>query len=741
MNAQTRGARHRATLTPHARRRRALAGAATALALLAPAGVGATLAVTDPVTQAVQAADYALGEWHSGYFHGLYRDVVNGQERWMLCADVNAAEAIGVGPVGAWVGQAPGLNANQTAGLAALIDQVIASGSNSEASYLAEAYWIVQGTYEGTHYPRALQMVAFINGYHASSAPGPAAVVASVAVDSANNYAGELVLSTVSPSPATLTITLTNGVFDATGTNQIVGEFSAGDRIALTGVPPVQGQEYEISGSIDLVAETAAGYSGQVTVVEYGGGYQALVMSPGANPTVVTGHAEFRDPSPRSSAFFPTLSTRVSTQRITTGVFSDSMSFALGDNGAGVVNEWPRSGSGSYYPVTGECTVYGPLSQEPALSAQVPAGVPVAGTATITTTAADGPTASYSYDVTVPENSAYYTAVCTIDYANQNAATQAWLSDGYRFSDAYGQTAETAVVPMELEISTSVSAPALGWGEALTDTVTATVTNGGWLSDVDGNPAEIVADVTYYQLPDGTEVVESDTAPADAVQIGTATVTLTENGVGVTTGEQLTPNQWGPIVAQACVRESDVVEASCDRWGLPSETALVIRPQILTDAVDSTTVGGEAFDRFEVVGQLPTSDSGITVEATFLAYAAEHGQVLCTADNLVLDTSSTPISVTDDTREGRSPELARSRVTPGDILWVGQLWYVDEDGQRELVDEGDCGEADEITHVTEELQNTGSPMPTAALIAGIGIILAGSALLIIRAARARRTAQ
>lgn len=732
----TLGPRHRAPLTTRARRSRAIAGALTVCTLvIAPVGVGATMAVFEPITKTATAANYSLGEWVSGYFHGFYSDTINGVTRYMLCADVNAGEPIGVDPQNAYDGQAPGLNANQTAGVAALTADVLARWDAADAARLQEAYWVVQGTYTETVYPRTQEFANFINSYTASSGSSAGSIDATVSADHTNNYLGMLTIESITPSPATLTISMNNAIFEATGTNSIVGEFSSGAQIPIRGIPPVEGEDYEISGTIDLTAQTSSGYSGTVTVVEYGGGYQALIATPGANPTLVTAHAEFRDPAPRSTAFFPELSTQVPSQRITDGVFRDAVTFSLGDNGLGTTNEWPRSLAGSWYPVTADCTVYGPLAQYPTQSTTVPAGTPVAGITTITTTTATGPTAPYNYEVAVPEGSGIYTAVCAVDYADQIAATQAWLIEDYAFADDFGQIVETSTAAMELEISTSISAPALGFGEEYFDSVTAELVNGSeWLRDVDGNPVEVAADVTFYDVPADkvAEIVEQETAPDFATPVGSAVVTLTEDGVAVDTEGQNAPAEFGAIVAQACVRESDYVLPTCDLWGLPSETALISRPQIVTNAISSVLPGGEAFDRFEILGQLPAESTGIRVEATFLAYRAPIGTVSCTPENLVLDTNTSPVVVTDDTRTGRSDELARAKVVEGDILWVGQLWYVDEETEeRELVDEGDCGEADEITKVRAALQSTGDSIETPLLIGTIagGMLLVGAVIL------------
>jgi len=70
-----------------------------------------------------------------------------------------------------------------------------------------------------------------------AGATGNGSATLTLTVNPANNYIGTLAVST-SPTNATGTIVLTNGVFDATGTNTIAG-VGNGQVLAIRGVPPV----------------------------------------------------------------------------------------------------------------------------------------------------------------------------------------------------------------------------------------------------------------------------------------------------------------------------------------------------------------------------------------------------------------------------------------------------------------------------------------------------------------------
>ncbi len=89
----------------------------------------------------------------------------------------------------------------------------------------------------------------------------------------------------------------------------------------------------------------------------------------------------------------PVLSTTATTFVQAGQPFTDQLVFSTAA-ADGINNPWFRSATtGNYAPVKATGVVYGPFQSQPAESDTVPAGAPVAGEATITTSLTDGPTA------------------------------------------------------------------------------------------------------------------------------------------------------------------------------------------------------------------------------------------------------------------------------------------------------------------------------------------------------------
>jgi len=387
------------------------------------------------------------------------------------------------------------------------------------------------------------------------------------AVDENNNYLGTVTVVGLNPAAATGTVTLTNGIFPATGTNVISG-VTANMVLDVQGVPPTDdGEPYKISGS--GVFTNPAGWLGRV----------AVYTTPGAQPLAGPGGRPVTnftivglDPADRATVFQPALTTRVASQFIEPGQpFDDVVTFTTVPAVDGLNNPWFASPiSGEYQPILARGTVYGPFLEQPKEADDVPLGAPVAGTATITTTLVDGPTVPYTVTSTeVALEAGFYTWVWEIRYDEQTVITRMLLPDDYSFVDRFGQVAETQISPMQLRFSTELTATEVAVSDVIDDAID-TYTVGGWLRQEGSRIPVTLTGTAYWSAK---QPVVSDTVPASAEALGTYSVTTT--GPGMVVSEDIAVGLragfvsmvWcvDPAVQPAAVR--GMTAAWCDQYG------------------------------------------------------------------------------------------------------------------------------------------------------------------------------
>src|SRR5690606_26700556 len=132
-------------------------------------------------------------------------------------------------------------------------------------------------------------------------------------------------------------------------------------------------------------------------------------------------------------------------------VLTFSAASSEGEDGETVEGVWPVLSSGGYARVVAHGTIYGPLAEPPTEADEVPADAPVHGTATVTTTAEDGPNVTYTAIADAPVSGAgYYVWVWEIAYADQPTTTRLRLPDDYSWADRFGLAAETHLAPPSL---------------------------------------------------------------------------------------------------------------------------------------------------------------------------------------------------------------------------------------------------------------------------------------------------
>lgn len=486
--------------------------------------------------------------------------------------------------------------------------------------------------------------------------------------DPGNSYLGTLVVSGVS-SPGT--VTLSDGVFTVGEGAPSLSGVGTGT-YPLRGIPPGDtGASYSITaqGSFSLLAgwrDTVTWYDTPGRQVTVSGGSQAV-----QNYTLTA-----TDAAPRQTGFAPTLGTRVVSPYVAAGGdFADVVTFST------AINEWPRLGDGSYALVTARGVLYGPLDAAPVESTGVPAGTPVAGTASITTSAVDGPTVGYTATagVTAAAASAFYTWVWRIDGAEQPAATQRFLDDDYVFQDRYGRLAETHLVP-----SVTTAAQAIGSPEGtMIDTAV-----------VDGLLPAAGAELSFAVYR--TDPIRQCTAEtlvwtnADAPQRVIAPGRYDSPPVVI-------PG-FGSYSWIETLRDLDGVLVHEGACLLPHETTRVDPPIIESAAVPVAEFGGYATDVAIVNGPLPAAGETFVTFELFEAAPGVDPIDACTPEARVGSTIGDPVPVRELGRYA-SPGIRVERA--GTYYWIETLWWLPDawtDPPIALA-QGRCGQRSETTIV------------------------------------------
>ena len=510
------------------------------------------------------------------------------------------------------------------------------------------------------------------------------------AVDEGNNYLGTVTVDSLSPSTATGTLTLTNGIFLANGSNSISGA-TAGMTLDIQGVPPTEdGEPYKISGVGDFTA--GGGWRGEV----------AVYTTPGAQPLGGPGRPAVNnfqiagiDPADRATVFQPALTTQVASKFIEPGQpFDDVVTFTTVPAADGLNNPWYQRLSGNYEQIVAFGTVYGPFLEQPVEADDVPAGAPIAGTATVTTSLVDGPTVPYT--VTTAElavEPGFYTWVWEINYDDQPARTQLYIPDAYSFVDRFGQVAETQISPTQLRFTTTLTTDNAAVSDQVDDVIDV-YTVGGWLRDSGARVPVVLTGTAYYSA---TRPVVSDTVPASAEVVGTYAVTtdtpgeVTAQNIDVGLREGFVTLVWCVEPAAQPEPLRGLTAAWCDQYGLASETVEVSAPIVVTAAQPLATPSGTVTDTAIVSGAVPTS--GIEISFEGFLQPIDATAPVCEVGNRIY-ASSTPITVTAP-GEYVSEEFEVTMDHLGTVYWVETARLPD----GTLLHEGECGLPNETTEV------------------------------------------
>jgi LPXTG-motif cell wall-anchored protein len=192
------------------------------------------------------------------------------------------------------------------------------------------------------------------------------------------------------------------------------------------------------------------------------------------------------------------------------------------------VREWAnaiQTEPKTYYSFVASGTVVR-AAVPPAASATLPSGATVVGDPVKVTL--PGPGTWVTADVPVPATgSGHYAVRWCLDAADQGGNAK-YLPKGGPFCDDYFSVTERFLVPMTLALSSELPDQYRAKGEAPDDTITISLSDPAdtWMSKADGKAAVVKVTGTFY-AGSASSFTISDTPPADAQVLGTATVNVT----------------------------------------------------------------------------------------------------------------------------------------------------------------------------------------------------------------------
>lgn len=577
-------------------------------------------------------------------------------------------------------------------------------------------------------------------------------------ISSTSPYAG-----TVKLPPGTTEMTIENGTWsDGTTTKTWGGAGApAGTVLSWLGTPPSAAawdKYYRVGFSGKRLV-----FTGEVAFGN-GNGWQNSIT--GGAPVERPLSTIYLDPD---TVWAPTVSSMVRSKFISVGeAFSDTITFGTLPTDVGRTDQWRWRLSADevtkeWMPVKAKATVYGPFLSDPALnpSPYAPVGAPVAATLDFTTVNEDGSflqstPAGQTFEISslaqgsgeVAEEQGYYTFKWDIDGADQHEAVTGVddcvtpdrvagcrvFPTNYFFSDGFGTAGETQTVKMNPEFSTLLSTHEVALGTSFTDDITIPAMQ-NWLRDANGDRHTMTLTGTAYLvdgLP-GSELVQSPTVPAEAVPVGTFSVvtdpakngqTLTSTPIAVPVTTPATARhlsmQWCVVDANQEVQSQGIWEEKCDDFGVPEESALIVRPEVTTQAKELATVWDAITDtaivngpvpesstvRFNVYKQVTAGDAKLDADGnkTDVLWTQEEidnlgSAAFCVAENKVTTTTGIPVDAgVNDNKHYDSPEVYVDE--NGVYWWIEELVTVDPDsGDDVVIEAGECGLANETTIV------------------------------------------
>lgn len=629
------------------------------LALFLLAG---SLALNAP---AAHAGSLGVGYDIGNGFLGAYNTDVDGRQAYCADLDADSPFAQTYGPE--TITSLDSLSRQQLAELNYVLDRWGQSGDPNTTAAVALFVWSI--TSAGTYNSHGMSGDIYYVGRAPASERGTiianldmmrqnAAVYAvtdpslSLSLDMADQYAGTLTVAT-HPAGLTGTATLSDAIFADGSSARTIG---AGTH-PITGTPTDGVPSYRVGASMNIAA---AGYGAALDLYTTPGA-QRLIAAVAGSSTGLSASAE----SPVIELDFqPEITTQVASRYVAEGdAFVDGLTVSVSKG------TWIHRG-GKPIEVTANGTLYGPFDEQPTESDTPPDGAPVAGTETVTLTDA-GPYTSPG-TIVAPE-SGFYTWVWSID-KTAHGENAKYLTDS--FTDRFGQVTETSVVPFQPEAVSEADQRLTVPGDALTDTITVSSSNGAWLKK-DGAHIPVVFEGTAYQVPGTLPPAQSADIDPNAVPLGT--VTVTADGPGVYTSPSVVTPSGGFVtwvwevkkVSQPEWVRGYLAADWADAYGISVETTSVRWPVTVTSLMREYNVhpGGRAFDVVTVSG-FPANHGDFTGDGYWNADVDE-------LRHTVYGPFATDSELTDDLDLTTAPVLAE--LTTPARNGVYKLGYTDDD--------------------------------------------------------------
>lgn len=742
-----------------------LSAAAAILSLALVLAGGLTIASVGFASQPATAASYGAGysDASTGSVFGNFV-LPDGSKGYCIDpgADVPTGATVDAGitnnlvSVGANGSHSRNLSANEVAGINHIVTKYGQTDDNNTAAAVALTIWSIANAKAfaeetapyGDNYKMTLapsSQRAAIAGLAARfraeaagySAPASVAGQASIRLttNSTNHSEGSLVIDTLG-ARASGRITLTNGVFVANNSPSIVGIFSAGEVLAFTAAPPTGGTaSYSVSANLALTGGESDSSSADLHL--WVSGSKQKLVSAGSKVTLAFA-ATASDPYPRAATFQPIATTKAVNVWLKQGDdLVDLIQPTTAADATGRSNPWPKDSSGGYLPVVFSNTAYGPFPEKPVFNKHVPAGAPTAGIATFTT-AGTGPTTSYT--TTMPKavtTSGYYTFVVSVQYADQAAATQAFLpgpvaptpAPPYAWADSFAHedetgfafpTATTEAQPLTSPLGTVIDSVIV---EGHVPAEGLDVTFAGYLQPA-GSTVPLCDETTLaYSSSTPTAVDTAGTYASEAFAVPAAST-----GTGTGTAYAATI-YW---VATTVVRGTDIV-VSTGVCGDATEQTVVAQPVISTTPPATAVAGSTVHDIVTVQGWVATGSTTVVS-----LYKQSAGAAALTCDSTTLVAALPALAITEGLNTATTYVTAETAK-----LGAGHYGFVQQTLDREgaIVSTGGCQEELFRVVTPTPLAKTGSDQLQGAwLLGGLGGLLAtaGIALAAIGFIRHRR---
>lgn len=425
---------------------------------------------------------------------------------------------------------------------------------------------------------------------------------ANVDINMLDSYSGT-VTTAITPTNLTGTLTLIGAHFTDTGLS--TRTVSSGQVLAIEG-DPLDSDIHDYSIEAILQVSIPGAVSSSLTLWRTASpAYAQRDISIGAPgpPTTITATDFVDDPE---LPFAPVLTTAVQSQFVNIGdAYVDTVIAGVADDSPA----WRQFTDGTYVPIIARGTLYGPFSDAPVESADVPVDAPVIGTETMTLT---GPGTHVGPSTIIATEAGYATWVWEIRAEDQPLIFRDRLVEDYVFTDLFGRAAETHVVASSIEATTEANAEQVAVTEGIWDTLTVTAPTDPWLTIGGVYVPVTFTGVAYWEAGD-TPPVGAAGPPATATVLDYRTIVANGPGTYSTIDEPIeAPSgngyvvwQWSIVQANQPPEYQGYFEDWTDAYGLTAETTRVELPTVTTQATAEVALTDDAYDVAVVDGLVP----------------------------------------------------------------------------------------------------------------------------------------